>query len=53
MKDSKKLLSDYFKRMSKKAARARMEKISPEERKRIASHAAQTRWKKKGGSTLG
>jgi len=53
MKDSKKLLSDYFKRMSKKAARARMEKISPEERKRIASQAAKARWSKKGGKTLG
>ena len=42
MKDKK--LSEYFARMSKKAAKARMQQISPEERKRIASKAAKARW---------
>lgn len=31
---------------SKKAAKARMEKISPERRREIAKKAAQARWKK-------
>jgi hypothetical protein len=46
-----KKLSAYFSRMSKKAAKARMEKISPAERKRIAIKAAKARWAKprKGG----
>jgi hypothetical protein len=50
MKDKK--LSEYFSKMGKKSAKARMKKISPEERKRIASEAAQVRWgkgKKQGG----
>lgn len=46
MKDKK--LSEYFSRMGKKSARARMEKIPPAERKRIASEAAKARWAKKG-----
>jgi hypothetical protein len=52
MKD-KKLLSEYFSKMGKKSAKARMTKISPAERKRIASEAAQVRWgksKKQGGA---
>ena len=44
MKDKK--LHDYFSRMSLKAAKARMEKIPPEERKRIALEAAKARWSK-------
>jgi hypothetical protein len=32
---------------SKKAAKARMEKISPERRREIARKAAQTRWAKR------
>jgi hypothetical protein len=44
MKDKK--LSAYFSRMSKKAAKARMEKIAPAERKRIATKAAKARWAK-------
>jgi hypothetical protein len=39
-----KKLHDYFSRMSRKAAKARMEKIPPAERKRIASAAAKARW---------
>jgi len=35
---------------AKKAAKARMEKISPEQRKEIARKAAQARWAKKGES---
>ena len=46
MKDKK--LSRYFSRLGKKSAKARMEKISPEERKRIAVNAAKARWSKKG-----
>jgi hypothetical protein len=44
MKDKK--LSAYFRRMSKKAAQARMEKIPPDQRKAIASNAAKARWAK-------
>jgi len=44
MKDKK--LSAYFSRMGKKAAKARMEKVSPAERKAIASKAAKARWAK-------
>lgn len=33
-------------RGGRKSAQARMEQIPPEERSRIASHAAQVRWKK-------
>jgi hypothetical protein len=33
-------------RGGRKSAQARMEQIDPEERSRIASHAAQIRWKK-------
>jgi hypothetical protein len=43
-----KKLSEYFSRLGKKSARARMEKIPPDERKRIASAAAKARWQKKG-----
>ena len=32
-----------------KSAAARMEKIDPEERRRIASYAARQRWKREGG----
>jgi hypothetical protein len=49
MKDKK--LSEYFSRMGKKAAKARLEKISPAERKRIAQHAAKARWSKKARKT--
>jgi hypothetical protein len=51
MKDKK--LHDYFSRMGKKSAKARMKKIKPEERTRIASAAAKARWAKarKGGRT--
>lgn len=36
-------------RGGRKSAQARMEQISPEERSRIASHAARVRWKKVSG----
>jgi hypothetical protein len=42
MKDKK--LSAYFSRMGKKSVKARMKKITPAERKRIASKAAKARW---------
>jgi hypothetical protein len=51
MKDKK--LSEYFSKLGKKSGKARMKKISPEERKRIASEAAKVRWgksKKEGGT---
>ena len=35
------------KRGGRKSAAARMEKIAPDERRRIASHAARVRWDKK------
>jgi hypothetical protein len=42
MKDTK--LSEYFSRIGKKAAKARMKNLSPTERKRIAEKAARARW---------
>jgi hypothetical protein len=42
MRDKK--LSEYFSKMGRKSVKARMEQISPEERKRIASKAAKARW---------
>jgi hypothetical protein len=40
------VLGKHAKRASKKAAKARMEKISPAKRRRIAKHAARVRWHK-------
>jgi hypothetical protein len=48
MKDKK--LSDYFARMAKKAAKARLEKIPPGERRRIARRAARARWARRKGA---
>jgi hypothetical protein len=50
MKD-KKIISDYFSRMGKKSAKARMQKITPTERKRIATAAAKARWAKRKGDS--
>jgi hypothetical protein len=47
MKSSKELQA-YFKMLGRKSAKARMTKISPGERKRIASAAAKARWAKRG-----
>jgi hypothetical protein len=49
MKDKK--LSAYFSKIGKKAAKARMKKISPAERKRIATAAAKARWAKRKGES--
>jgi hypothetical protein len=49
MKDKK--LAAYFSRMGKKSAKARMEKISPQERSRIASQAAKARWSRRDKET--
>jgi hypothetical protein len=49
MKDKK--LSQYFSRMGKKSAQARMKKITPAERKRIATLAANARWSKRKGES--
>jgi len=43
-------LHEYFSRIGRKAAKARMTKIPPEERRRIAREAARARWSKKGKS---
>jgi hypothetical protein len=43
---TKKELSNYFSRMGKKSAAARMQKLSPEERRRIGKHAIAARWAK-------
>jgi hypothetical protein len=44
-------LKAYFSKLGKKSAKARLQKITPQERKRIASNAAKARWakRKKGG----
>jgi hypothetical protein len=44
---TKKIISDYFSRMGKKSAKARMKKITAAERKRIATAAANARWSKR------
>ena len=49
MKDKK--LSDYFSRMGKKSAKARMKSTTPEERKQIARKAAKARWSKRKGDS--
>jgi hypothetical protein len=49
----KKELSEYFRKLGRKGAKARLQKVSPEERQRIASEAAKARWsqrKKEGAS---
>ena len=43
-------LHEYFSKLGKKSAKARMKAITPEERKRIATVAAKARWSKKGGT---
>jgi len=37
-------LSRYFSRLGKKSAKARMKKLTPQERSRIARRAARVRW---------
>jgi len=52
MKGKRKLskqLSDYLAALGRKGAAARAKKLSPDERKRIARKAAQTRWNNQGG----
>jgi hypothetical protein len=46
-------LKAYFSKLGKKSARARMKKITPEERTQIASNAAKARWQKKKGDKGG
>ncbi len=51
MKDKK--LHEYFVKLGRKSVQARMEKLSPGERKRIARNAAKARWsRKKGGGNV-
>jgi len=40
------ILHDYFSSLGKKSGKARIKKITPEERSRIASEAAKARWAK-------
>jgi hypothetical protein len=42
-----KTLQAYFSRMGKKSAKARMKKITPAERSRIATRAAKARWSRR------
>jgi hypothetical protein len=42
-----KKLSAYFSKIGKKAAKARMKKITPAERTRIAREAATARWSRR------
>jgi hypothetical protein len=42
----KKELRDYFARLGRKSGKARMQKLSPEERSRLARIAANARWAK-------
>jgi hypothetical protein len=44
-----KKLSAYFAQMGRKSAKARMENLSPEERRKIARNAAKARWAKAKG----
>jgi hypothetical protein len=47
-----KKLKRYFSKLGKKGAKTRMQKLTPEQRTRIARAAAKTRWaqEKRGGS---
>lgn len=47
------ILKEYFRERASRAGTARRNKLSPEERKRIAKLAAQARWKKKNGGPDG
>jgi hypothetical protein len=40
----KKELRDYFARLGRKSGKARMQKLTPEERSRLARLAAKARW---------
>jgi hypothetical protein len=46
-------LKAYFSKLGKKSSKARMKKLTAEERSRIASAAAKARWSrgKKGGAS--
>jgi hypothetical protein len=48
-----KKLKQYFSKLGKKSAKARMQKLTPEQRTRIAKAAANARWaqEKKGGGS--
>jgi len=50
-KNEKQIMREYFSRLGKKSGKARMKKITPEERSRIAREAAKARWSKKGGKS--
>ena len=41
-------VSEYFAKMGRKSAQARMKKISAKRRQEIARHAAKSRWAKWG-----
>jgi hypothetical protein len=45
----KKMLSNYFAALGRKSAKARMDNLSPEERRKIARNAAKARWAKAKG----
>jgi len=47
------ILREYFSSMGRKSAKARMKKMSPEERTRIASAAAKARWSKEKPKATG
>jgi hypothetical protein len=42
-----KKLSEYFSKLGRKSAKARMKKISAKQRSEIASNAAKARWAKR------
>jgi hypothetical protein len=46
MKAKSEILHDYFSKLGKKSATARMKKIPAKKRSRIASAAAKARWAK-------
>ena len=45
----KKMLSNYFAALGRKSVKARMEKLSPAKRRKIARNAAKARWAKAKG----
>ena len=45
-----KKLREYFSKLGKKSAKARMQKITPAERRRIARAAAKVRWSRNKGA---
>jgi hypothetical protein len=47
------ILREYFSSIGRKAVKARMKKVTPEDRSRIASSAAKARWAREKAKATG